>query len=71
MFFTISQWISYIPPISPANLSRPLKVLSIFGISEDEISLASEALPESGPEVFNPQQQVPLIWPDNSADASR
>ena len=40
-------------------------------LSEDEIGLASEALPETGPEVFNPQQQVPLIWPDNSADASR
>ena len=31
-------------------------------LSEDEITAAANAYPAIGPEVFNPQQQVPMTW---------
>ena len=76
MLITGGYWSAYFYKgyIYGTEITRGLDVFKLVPseyLSEDEISLASEALPESGPEVFNPQQQVPLIWPDNSADASR
>ena len=76
ILITGGYWSSYYYDgyIYGTEITRGLDVFKLVPseyLSEDEISLASEALPESGPEVFNPQQQVPLIWPDNSADASR
>ena len=37
-------------------------------LSADEISAASEAYPEVGPRVFNPQQQVPMTWRESASD---
>ena len=76
MLITGGYWSAYFYKgyIYGTEITRGLDVFRLVPseyLSEDEISLASEALTESGPEVFNPQQQVPLIWPDNSADASR
>ena len=35
-------------------------------LTENEIDAASKAYPESGSRVFNPQQQIPMSWPDNA-----
>ena len=32
-------------------------------LSKEEIAAAENAYPAQGPRVFNPQQQVPLVWP--------
>ena len=37
-------------------------------LSAEEISAASEAYPEVGPRVFNPQQQVPMTWRESASD---
>ena len=39
-------------------------------LNEDEIAKASMAFPALGPKVFNPQQQVPMTWPNNIIDSS-
>ena len=31
-------------------------------LSEEEIAAAANAYPAVGPDVFNPQQQVPMTW---------
>ena len=75
MLITGGYWSAYFYKgyIYGTEITRGLDVFKLVPseyLSEDEIGLASEALPETGPEVFNPQQQVPLIWPNNSTDAS-
>ena len=37
-------------------------------LTENEIDAASKAYPESGSRVFNPQQQIPMSWPDNASE---
>ena len=39
-----------------------------LGIFENEIDAASKAYPESGSRIFNPQQQIPMSWPDNASE---
>ena len=39
-------------------------------LNEDDIAKASKAFPALGPKVFNPQQQVPMTWPNNIIDSS-
>jgi hypothetical protein len=34
-------------------------------LSQKEIDQASNAYPLQGPMVFNPQQQIPMIWPES------
>jgi hypothetical protein len=75
MLITGGYWSAYFYKgyIYGTEITRGLDVFKLVPseyLSEDEIGLASEALPETGLEVFNPQQQVPLIWPNNSTDAS-
>ena len=36
-------------------------------ITEQEIDQASNAYPLLGPMVFNPQQQIPMIWPESNS----
>ena len=36
-------------------------------LTEQEIDQASSAYPLLGPMVFNPQQQIPMIWPESSS----
>ena len=36
-------------------------------LTEQEIDQASNAYPLLGPMVFNPQQQIPMIWPESSS----
>ena len=37
-------------------------------LTENEIDAASKAYPESGSRIFNPQQQIPMSWPDNTSE---
>ena len=37
-------------------------------LTENEIDAASKAYPESGIRIFNPQQQIPMSWPDNASE---
>jgi uncharacterized protein (DUF305 family) len=37
-------------------------------LTENEIDAASKAYPESGRRIFNPQQQIPMSWPDNASE---
>ena len=39
-------------------------------LNEDDIAKASKAFPALGPKVFNPQQQVPMTWPNHTIDSS-
>jgi hypothetical protein len=36
-------------------------------LSKKEIDQASNAYPFQGPMVFNPQQQIPMVWPKSSS----
>ena len=40
------------------------KLLPSEYLSKEEITAAENAYPAQGPRVFNPQQQVPLVWPN-------
>ena len=40
------------------------KLLPSEYLSKEEIAAAKNAYPAQGPRVFNPQQQVPLVWPN-------
>ena len=47
------------------EIARGLDVFQLLPseyLSEDEISSAANAYPIMGPEVFNPQQQIPMTW---------
>ena len=44
------------------------KLLPSEYLSEEEISAAANAYPAQGPRVFNPQQQVPLVWPSAGSE---
>ena len=49
------------------EIKRGLDVFKLIPseyLTKEEISAAENAYPAQGPRVFNPQQQVPLIWPD-------
>ena len=37
-------------------------------LNQREIDQASNATPALGPMVFNPQQQIPMIWPDSDSE---
>ena len=44
------------------------KLLPSEYLSKEEISAAANAYPAQGPRVFNPQQQVPLVWPSAGSE---
>ena len=75
MLITGGYWSSYFYKgyIYGTEIIRGLDVFKLLPseyLSEDEINQAAKAFPASGPEVFNPQQQVPLIWPNDAIDSS-
>jgi hypothetical protein len=75
MLITGGYWSSYFYKgyIYGTEIIRGLDVFKLLPseyLSEDEINQAAKAFPASGPEVFNPQQQVPLIWPNDVIDSS-
>ena len=37
-------------------------------ITEDEIKAAANAYPALGSRVFNPQQQIPMAWPESASE---
>ena len=43
------------------------KLLPSKYLSKEEIAAAEKAYPAQGPRVFNPQQQVPLVWPSTES----
>ena len=48
------------------EIKRGLDVFKLMPseyLSKEEIAAAENAYPAQGPRVFNPQQQVPLVWP--------
>lgn len=75
MLITGGYWSAYFYKgyIYGTEIIRGLDVFKLIPsefLNEDEISKASKAYPALGPGVFNPQQQIPLIWPSDAADAS-
>ena len=44
------------------------KLLPSEYLSKEEIAAAENAYPAQGPRVFNPQQQVPLVWPSAGSE---
>ena len=44
------------------------KLLPSEYLSKEEIAAAESAYPAQGPRVFNPQQQVPLVWPSAGSE---
>ena len=47
------------------EIARGLDVFRLIPseyLSEEEIAAAANAYPAVGPDVFNPQQQVPMTW---------
>ena len=52
------------------EITRGLDVFKLVPsqfLSKTEIDQASNAYPVQGPMVFNPQQQVPMVWPKSSS----
>ena len=50
------------------EITRGLDVFKLLPseyISENEIEAASKAFPVTGVKVFNPQQQLPMSWPNS------
>ena len=53
------------------EITRGLDVFRLIPseyLSESEITAASNAYPVEGTRVFNPQQQIPMAWPENSSE---
>ena len=75
MLITGGYWSAYFYKgyIYGTEIIRGLDVFKLIPsefLNEDDISKASKAYPALGPGVFNPQQQIPLIWPNDASDAS-
>ena len=52
------------------EITRGLDVFKLVPseyISEDEIKAAANAYPSLGSMVFNPQQQIPMVWKETNA----
>jgi hypothetical protein len=55
------------------EITRGLDVLKLVPseyLKQEEINAASEAFPALGPNVFNPQQQVPMMWPEKYSEST-
>ena len=53
------------------EITRGLDVFRLIPseyLSESEITAASNAYPVEGTRVFNPQQQIPMAWPEDSSE---
>jgi len=73
LLITGGYWSTYFYEgfIYGTEITRGLDVFKLIPsefISEDEIAAASNAYPAIGPRVFNPQQQIPMAWPDTALE---
>ena len=55
------------------EITRGLDVFKLLPseyLNQKEIDQASNATPALGPMVFNPQQQIPMMWPDIDTEST-
>ena len=72
---TGGYWSSYYYDgyIYGTEITRGLDVFKLVPseyLNKEEIELAAKAIPIIGPNVFNPQQQIPLTWPNKKGSTS-
>jgi uncharacterized protein (DUF305 family) len=75
ILITGGYWSSYYYDgyIYGTEITRGLDVFKLTPseyLSEEEINRAANAYPAIGPNTFNPQQQIPMVWPENSKETS-
>ncbi len=75
ILITGGYWSSYYYDgyIYGTEITRGLDVFKLVPseyLNKEEIELASKAIPIIGPNVFNPQQQIPLTWPNKKGSTS-
>tara|TARA_Y100000022_G_scaffold200483_1_gene216095 strand:+ start:241 stop:2457 length:2217 start_codon:yes stop_codon:yes gene_type:complete len=75
ILITGGYWSSYYYDgyIYGTEITRGLDVFKLTPseyLSEEEINRAANAYPAIGPNTFNPQQQIPMVWPEDSKDTS-
>ena len=75
ILITGGYWSSYYYDgyIYGTEITRGLDVFKLVPseyLNKEEIELAAKAIPIIGPNVFNPQQQIPLTWPDKKGSTS-
>ena len=73
LLITGGYWSTYFYEgfIYGTEITRGLDVFRLVPsefITEDEIKAAADAYPALGSRVFNPQQQIPMAWPENAAE---
>jgi len=75
ILITGGYWSSYYYDgyIYGTEITRGLDVFKLVPseyLNKEEIELAAKAVPIIGPNVFNPQQQIPLTWPNKKGSTS-
>jgi len=75
ILITGGYWSSYYYDgyIYGTEITRGLDVFKLVPseyLKKEEIDLAAKAIPIIGPNVFNPQQQIPLSWPNKKDSMS-
>ena len=75
ILITGGYWSSYYYDgyIYGTEITRGLDVFKLVPseyLNKEEIELAAKAIPITGPNVFNPQQQIPLTWPNKKGSTS-
>lgn len=75
ILITGGYWSSYYYDgyIYGTEITRGLDVFKLTPseyLSEEEINRAANAYPAIGPNTFNPQQQIPMAWPEDSKETS-
>ena len=75
ILITGGYWSSYYYDgyIYGTEITRGLDVFKLTPseyLSEEEINRAANAYPAIGPNTFNPQQQIPMVWPEDSKETS-
>ncbi len=73
LLITGGYWSTYFYEgfIYGTEITRGLDVFRLVPsefITEDEIKAAANAYPALGSRVFNPQQQIPMAWPENASE---
>ena len=73
LLITGGYWSTYFYEgfIYGTEITRGLDVFRLVPseyITEDEIKAAANAYPALGSRVFNPQQQIPMAWPESASE---
>ena len=73
LLITGGYWSTYFYEgfIYGTEITRGLDVFRLVPsefITEDEIKAAADAYPALGSRVFNPQQQIPMAWPESASE---